>query len=78
MYDPTQPPSPWEWRTAWKKLAKKAGLEGLRLHDLRHHCAAKLAESAETSEETIKSIFPGSTQATHGVLLCLRAAEPLD
>jgi hypothetical protein len=56
QYDPAQPLSRWGWRTAWRKLAKDAGLEGLRPHDLRHHAITKLAESAEASEQTIKSI----------------------
>ena len=55
-YDPTQPPSRWGWRTAWRKLTKEAGLEGLRPHDLRHHAITKLAESSEASEQTIMSI----------------------
>ena len=55
-YDPTQPPSRWGWRTAWRKLTKDAGLEGLRPHDLRHHAITKLAESSEASEQTIMAI----------------------
>jgi len=56
LYDPTQPLSRWGWRTAWRRLAKEAGLEGLRPHDLRHHAITKLAESADASEQTIMSI----------------------
>lgn len=56
QYDPTQPPSRWAWRTAWRKLTKKAGLEGLRPHDRRHHAITKLAESPQASEQTIMSI----------------------
>jgi len=55
-YDAAQPPSRWGWRTAWRKLTKEAGLEGLRPHDLRHHAITKLAESSETSEQTIMAI----------------------
>ena len=55
-YDPTQPLSRWGWRTAWRRLAKEAGLEGLRPHDLRHHAITKLAESVDASEQTIMSI----------------------
>ena len=55
-YDAAQPPSPWGWRTAWRKLTKEAGLEGLRPHDLRHHAITKLAESPEASEQTIMAI----------------------
>ncbi|HUD56975.1 MAG TPA: tyrosine-type recombinase/integrase [Terracidiphilus sp.] len=55
-YDPAHPLSRWGWRTAWRRLAKEAGLEGLRPHDLRHHAITKLAESADASEQTIMSI----------------------
>jgi len=55
-YDPTQPPSRWGWRTAWRKLTESCGLGGLRPHDLRHHAITKLAESSEASEQTIMSI----------------------
>ena len=55
-YDPAQPASPWGWRKAWRKLTTEAGLQGLRLHDLRHHAVTKLAESAEASESTIMAI----------------------
>jgi integrase len=55
-YDAAQPPSRWGWRTAWRKLTKEAGLEGLHPHDLRHHAITKLAESPEASEQTIMAI----------------------
>jgi integrase len=51
--DPTRPMS--TWRTAWRKLTRKAALAGLRFHDLRHHAITELAESS-TSEQTIMSI----------------------
>ena len=51
--DPTRPMS--SWRTAWRSLTRKAGLAGLRFHDLRHHAITELAESS-TSEQTIMSI----------------------
>ena len=51
--DPTQPIR--SWRTAWRRLTRKAGLAGLRFHDLRHHAITELAESA-TSDQTIMSI----------------------
>jgi integrase len=56
QYDATQPPSRWAWRTAWRKLTERAGLRGLRPHDLRHHAITKLAESSEASEQTIMAI----------------------
>ena len=43
------------WRKAWRKLTRKAGLGGLRFHDLRHHAITELAESGE-SEQTILAI----------------------
>ncbi len=55
-YDPAQPATPWAWRTAWRNLTKKAGLPGLRPHDLRHHAVTKLAESLGTSEQTIMAL----------------------
>jgi integrase len=51
--DPTRPMS--TWRTAWRKLAKQAGLPGLRFHDLRHHAITELAESS-ASDQTIMAI----------------------
>ena len=55
-YDPTEPLSRWGWWTAWRRLSREAGLEGLRPHDLRLHAITKLAESAEASEQAIMSI----------------------
>ncbi len=43
------------FRTAWRNATKKAGLAGLRFHDLRHTAITKLAETA-ASEQTIMSI----------------------
>jgi integrase len=43
------------WRSAWRKLTKAAGLDGLRFHDLRHHCITKLAE-AGVAEQTLMAI----------------------
>src|SRR5215475_176257 len=52
-YDVTQPMK--GWRTAWRSLTKKAGLAGLRFHDLRHHCITRLAE-AGVPEQTLMAI----------------------
>jgi len=52
-FDPTQPIK--SWRTAWRSLTKKAGLAGLRFHDLRHHAITELAESG-APEQTIMAI----------------------
>jgi len=51
--DPTKPMI--SWRTAWRKIAKEAGLSGLRFHDLRHHAITELAEG-QASDQTIRSI----------------------
>jgi integrase len=55
QYDPTQPPSRWAWRKAWRQLTREAGLAGLRPHDMRHHAITRLAES-QASEQTIMSL----------------------
>jgi integrase len=41
-YDPTIPTQ--GWRTAWRSLTVKAGLKGLRGHDLRHNWVTSHAE----------------------------------
>jgi integrase len=51
--DPSKPQK--SWRTAWRNLTKKAGLPGLRFHDLRHHAITELAES-QTSDAVIMGI----------------------
>jgi integrase len=43
------------WRSAWRALRKKAGLQALRFHDLRHHAITELAES-QASDQTIMAI----------------------
>ena len=52
-FDPTKPMV--NWRGAWRKLTKAAGLPGLRFHDLRHHAITELAERGE-ADLTIMSI----------------------
>ena len=53
-YDPTTPVK--SWRTAWRKLTKKAGLEGLRFHDCRHTSITDLLTDPSVSIQTAKSI----------------------
>lgn len=53
QFDPTRPIR--TWKRAWHSLTKKAGLEGLRFHDIRHHAITELAESG-ASDQTIMSI----------------------
>jgi integrase len=43
------------WRSAWRTLTKKAGLQGFRFHDLRHCAITQLAEGG-TSDSTIMAI----------------------
>ncbi len=52
-FDPSKPLG--SWKKAWARLTTKAGLPGLRFHDLRHHSITELAESG-ASEQTIKAI----------------------
>jgi len=52
-FDPTQPLG--SWKKAWRALTSKAGLPGLRFHDLRHHLITELCERG-ASEQTIKAI----------------------
>src|SRR5271157_2550891 len=51
--DPTRNQT--SFRTAWRRLTKAAGLEGLRFNDLRHHAITELAES-QVSDQTIMAI----------------------
>lgn len=51
--DPLRPQK--TWRTAWRHLTRKAGLGGLRFHDLRHTAITVLAES-RASEQTVMAI----------------------
>lgn len=52
-FDPTKALG--SWKKAWRALTTKAGLLGLRFHDLRHHSITELCESG-CSEQTIKAI----------------------
>jgi len=40
--DPTRPQK--TWRTAWRSLTKRAGLQGLRFHDCRYLAVTKMGE----------------------------------
>ena len=52
-FDPTR--SVKSWRTAWRTLTKKAGLPGLRFHDMRHQLITELGESG-ASDQIIMAI----------------------
>ncbi len=43
------------WRTAWRSLTAKAGMKGLRFHDLRHHAITQLAEKG-VPDQTLMAI----------------------
>lgn len=52
-FDPTRHLN--SWRSAWRALTKKAGLQGFRFHDLRHCAITQLAENG-ASDSTIMAI----------------------
>jgi len=52
-FDPTRAMK--GWRTSWRNLTERAGLKGLRFHDLRHQAITELAESG-LSDQTVMSI----------------------
>lgn len=52
--DPTKPRT--SFRKVWFEITKLAGLEKLRMYDLRHTCITRLCENPENSEETIRAI----------------------
>jgi integrase len=52
-FDPTTPLG--SWKKAWRTLTTKAGLNGLRFYDLRHHAITELCENG-VPEQTIKAI----------------------
>src|SRR5215471_10187368 len=52
-FDPTRPVK--SWRSDWRTLTKRAGLPGVRFHDLRHCAITQLAENG-TSDSTIMAI----------------------
>src|SRR5438034_9419713 len=53
-YDPTRHCT--SFKTAWQEMLKVAGIEKLRLYDLRHTAITRLCENPKNSEETIESI----------------------
>ncbi len=42
---------PYEFRPAWNRALKKAGIEGLRFHDLRHEAVSRLVETGLGDQE---------------------------
>jgi integrase len=54
-YDPTRKQT--TFKTAWKKILQKAGIEGrFRMYDLRHTAITTLLENPNTSQETAEAI----------------------
>lgn len=53
-FDPTKPLG--SWKKAWRKLTIKAGLPGLRFHDIRHTTITELLTNPSVSIQTTKSI----------------------
>ncbi|MGB5178318.1 MAG: tyrosine-type recombinase/integrase, partial [Gammaproteobacteria bacterium] len=42
---------PYEFRPAWHRVLKKAGIKGLRFHDLRHEAVSRLVEAGLGDQE---------------------------
>ena len=42
---------PYEFRPAWHRILNKAGIEGLRFHDLRHEAVSRLVEAGMGDQE---------------------------
>jgi integrase len=59
-----QPMSPGAFTHAFLRIAKKAGLEGVRLHDLRHGVATALAKSGTPALVTSKMLGHSSVSFT--------------
>lgn len=53
-FDPTTPIG--SWKKAWSKLTIKAGLPGLRFHDLRHSAITSLLTNPNVSVQTVKAV----------------------
>lgn len=53
-FDPATPIG--SWKKAWSKLTEKAGISGLRFHDLRHHAITELLTNPGIRVQTTKSI----------------------
>ena len=63
-----EPISPGAFTHGFLRLAKRAGLEGVRLHDLRHGVATVLAKSGASPLATSRMLGHASvafTQATY-------------
>ncbi|MBP9691911.1 MAG: site-specific integrase [Alphaproteobacteria bacterium] len=48
---PSRPMKPWDSRTSWVSVLKKANIQDFRFHDLRHSCASYLAMNGASIAE---------------------------
>ena len=55
------------WAVIWKPLLEKAGLPPIRLHDLRHTCAALLIDQGESPKYIQQQMRHASIQTTFDV-----------
>jgi integrase len=44
------------WHKAWGSIRKRAGLDHVRMYDMRHHVVTKMLEDPTISEQTVKQI----------------------
>jgi integrase len=51
------------WSAVWKEATKKAGAEGLRLHDLRHTCNTLTAATGASTRELMYRMGHASARA---------------
>jgi integrase len=58
-YDPARPQS--GWRSAWRALLKKAGLD-IRSYDLRHTFSTELQEDKEIASEVVQKLMRHGTK----------------
>lgn len=68
-HDPTRPQS--GWRSAWRALLKKAGIE-IRNYDLRHTFSTELQEDKELAPEVIQKLMRHGTKQMKKRYLHLR------
>jgi integrase len=51
------------WSTLWRDATKKVGVEGLRLHDLRHTCNTLTAATGASTRELMHRMGHASARA---------------
>lgn len=45
-----------KWQSAWEAIRERAGLQHVRMYDIRHHIITKMLENPDVSEQTVKEI----------------------